>query len=222
MFRKPFRSSTSSSKSVATETTKSSSSVAGDSHHTREGDLTIPTFVEAAITEVESDQEGEEEDGIDFLVDLLFTIEDLQNRATSQIFVAHKMADEALELYKARMKMGSEKSASYSLRKYSCSRMRLEQCKSIREQLSEIFEKVDREMHRARCAKGASAEPCPQLDLYKLFMDLQDVEERIDAAAPSATRCNAEMVQKIGEMMMQEDTLREESTLREDSEEFTL
>lgn len=185
---------------MATDTTKSSSSASDNP--TSEP---IPRFVEHPLDELESD----DDDGVELLVDLQQTIEDLHNRATSQIFVAQKMATEALELYNARMKMGSEKSASYSLRKYSCSRMRLEQCKAIREQLSETFETVDREMHRLSTTElGSSAHARCQADLYKLYMELQDLEERIDAAAPSATRCNAKMVQQIGEMMIQEDTLR--------------
>lgn len=216
MFRRSrtFRLSHSSNKSVATDTTKTSSHSSSDLN--LRGTDEIPRFVEHPVEDYESSDD--DMDTLELLEDLQHTIEDLQNRVTSQIFVAQKMSTEALELYNARMKMGSDKSASYSLRKFSVSKMRLDQCKSIREQLSESFEIVDREMHRARAVRrhSCSAQTRPQSDLYKIYMDLQDMEERIDAAAPSATRCNAKMVQQIGEMMIQEETLRGDSSNHQD------
>ena len=215
--------------SHCTESTTKSSFSSLCSNSSRHRDLFVPNLnqdepqdADTKIAEEHQDNEEEEdipgvdEKDVELLSELQQTTEELLDKVTSEISVSKRMAQEALELHHARQQMGSSASSSFSLQKYTCQRMRLDLCESIREELSDKYQRLEQELDRVY-AQGMSpvkkrGPARVKMDLFQVFNRLEELEKEITSPAPSAKKSNAKMVQQIGQMMLMQCNLQDPSS----------
>lgn len=194
------------------ERTTHSASDSSNDEEEEEGDETT--------TEDDSGDDENTSDGDDdndaVLEELQETIEFLMDKVTTQIGFSRKMAHEGLQKYQARQGNCSNASSMYSFRKYSCHRMRLEHCRAMREELSNIYQVLENEISRLKSVAEAQdafanrgdvdkQSPALLLDIYGIYTKLELMKTQIDDTAPSAVHSNAKMVEQLGKLMMEND-----------------